>query len=105
MNDCTCLQALLPPGAHSPGCPLGELTEQDKATLDLESKRWKYAAQKDAAIRDLFDESPTAYYARLGRLLRKPAAGQFAPLTVHRLLRLEAARRQVRSSERLERGN
>lgn len=77
------------------------LNDRDKATLDLESKRWKYAAQKDAAIRELFDETPTAYYARLHQLLRKPEAGQFAPLTVHRLLRLETARRATRSNDRL----
>lgn len=77
------------------------LSERDKETLNLESGWWRYPAQKDAAIRERFDETPTAYYARLRELLRNPEAAQWAPLTVHRLLRLETARREQRSSSRL----
>lgn len=75
-----------------------QLSDVDKATLDLESRWWKYPAAKDTAIRELFDESPTRYYQRLHALLRNPAAAQYAPLTVHRLLRLETARRAQRAA-------
>lgn len=74
------------------------LSDVDKATLDLESSWWRYAAQKDAAIRERFDETPTRYYQRLHALLRNPEAVQYAPLTVHRLLRLETARRAQRAA-------
>lgn len=78
------------------------LSDQDKAILDLESSWWRYVAQKDAAIRERFDESPTRYYQRLGELLRNPEAVQYAPLTVSRLLRLEAARRAARTPRRVD---
>lgn len=77
------------------------LSEIDKATLDIEATRWKFAGAKDAAIRERFDESPTRYYQRLHELLKNPEALQFAPLTVNRLLRLEAERRRQRSADRM----
>ncbi|MBA3781078.1 MAG: DUF3263 domain-containing protein [Nocardioides sp.] len=38
-------------------------------------------------MRELFDESATRYYARLGRLLGRPKAIAYSPLTVKRLCR------------------
>lgn len=73
------------------------LSDRDKTILDIESRRYRFAGAKDAAIRDELDVTPTRYYQMLGVLLRDPAALQFAPLTVKRLLRLEAARREQRT--------
>ncbi len=74
------------------------LTVRDTMTLDLEAGWWKYAGAKEALIRELFDESATRYYARLGRLLERPEAVAYSPLVVKRLLRLREARRRVRTA-------
>ena len=50
------------------------LDETARRTLDLEASWWRYADTKEAAIRDRFDEDPSTYYRRLGRLLDDPSA-------------------------------
>ncbi len=77
------------------------LTVRDTMTLDLEANWWKHAGAKEAVIRDLFDESATRYYARLGRLLDRQESVAYSPLTVKRLRRLRDARAQQRSANRL----
>ncbi len=76
------------------------LTVRDTMTLDLEASWWKYPGAKEAVIRELFDESATRYYARLGRLLERPEAVAYSPMVVRRLLRLRAARARQRSGRR-----
>ncbi len=75
-----------------------ELTDDAKAMLDFAGMRFKYAGARDAAIRDLFDLSPTIFHQRLNALLSEPAALAYAPLTVKRLLRLRDRRRAVRTA-------
>ena len=72
------------------------LTVRDKMTLDLEARRFKYMAAKDAVVRDLFSETPTRYYQRLNTLLGRPEALAYAPTLVRRLQRLQATRQSVR---------
>lgn len=85
-----------------PGATLGGmLSDRDKLTLDFAERRWKYAGARETAIRDEFGETETRFFQRLHVLLRNPEAHQYAPVTVSRLLRLEAARRQQRSNDRL----
>lgn len=72
------------------------LTDTERAMLDLEGRRFKYAGAKDALVRERFGVSPTRYYARLTALIRKQEALAYAPSTVKRLLRLEERRRDAR---------
>jgi hypothetical protein len=77
------------------------LDETARRTLDLEASWWRYADTKEAAIRDRFDEDPSMYYRRLGRLLDDPAAMSYAPVRVRRLRRQRALRLGSRSGRRL----
>jgi hypothetical protein len=77
------------------------LDETARRTLDLEVSWWRYADTKEAAIRDRFDEDPSTYYRRLGRLLDDPAAMSYAPVRVRRLRRQRALRLGSRSGRRL----
>ena len=77
------------------------LDETARRTLDLEANWWRYADTKEAAIRDRFDEDPSTYYRRLGRLLDDPAAMSYAPVRVRRLRRQRALRLGSRSGRRL----
>lgn len=76
------------------------LSDDDKAMLDLAGARYKYAGARDAAIREQFDISPTAFHARVNALLDRPEALAYAPMTVKRLVRLRDARRVARSAAR-----
>ena len=77
------------------------LDETARRTLDLEASWWRYADTKEAAIRDRFDEDPSTYYRRLGRLLDDPAAMSYAPVRVRRLRRQRALSLGSRSGRRL----
>jgi len=77
------------------------LDETARRTLDLEASWWRYADTKEAAIRDRFDEDPSTYYRRLGRLLDDSAAMSYAPVRVRRLRRQRALRLGSRSGRRL----
>nr|WP_018177445.1 DUF3263 domain-containing protein [Jongsikchunia kroppenstedtii] len=41
------------------------LTKQQHATLEFEGKWWRFAGNKEAAIREQFGLSPTRYYCQL----------------------------------------
>jgi len=77
------------------------LDETGRRTLDLEASWWRYAGTKEAAIRDRFDEAPSTYYRRLGRILDDPTAMDHAPVLVRRLRRQRARRLDSRSDRRL----
>lgn len=77
-----------------------ELTDIERAMLDFEGERWKYAGAKEAAVRETFELSSTVYYQRLNALLSRPEALAYAPMTVKRLVRLRDARRANRSARR-----
>jgi hypothetical protein len=77
------------------------LDETARRTLDLEAGWWRYADTKEAAIRDQFDEDPSTYYRRLGRLLDDPEAMSYAPVRVRRLRRQRDLRLGSRSGRRL----
>lgn len=72
------------------------LSADDQAVLAMESRPWRYAGAKEAAIRAELGLSPTAYYQRLVRLLDDPAAVAHAPMLVGRLRRIRDARRRAR---------
>ncbi len=77
------------------------LGETDRRTLAVEASWWRYGATRDDAIRTVFDESPTDYHRRLGRLLDDPDAVTHAPVLVRRLRRQRARRLAGRSDRRL----
>jgi hypothetical protein len=85
----------------TPAEPTGGLTETERAVLDLEEGWWKYAGVKETTIREKFGWSATRYYQVLNRLLDRPEALAYAPLTVKRLRRIRDARQAQRSARRL----
>lgn len=78
---------------------MDELTDTERAVLDFEGGGWwRYAGAKDTAIRETFEWSPTRHYQVLNALLDRPAAVEYAPLLVRRLLRLRDARVLARAA-------
>lgn len=73
------------------------LSVKDTMTLDFERTWWKHPGAKDAAIREVFGESPTRYYQRLMVLLEDPEAVAYDAQVVRRLARLRDARARQRS--------
>lgn len=76
--------------------PHDGLTEIERATLQVEAQRWKYAGAKEQHIRAVFGESPTRYYQRLNVLMDTVAAEAAYPSLVRRLRRLRDQRRAAR---------
>lgn len=72
-----------------------------RRTLELEASWWRYGATREAAIREIFDETPAEYHRRLGTLLDDQEAASYAPVLVRRLRRLRARRLEGRSGRRL----
>ncbi len=69
----------------------------DRAVLEFERGRWKFAGAKNAEIFDRFALTPTRYYIRLNWVIDQPEALEYDATTVHRLRRLRDLRRQVRT--------
>lgn len=78
-----------------------DLTDLERAVLDFEQNRWKYAGAKETAIRETFGWSATRHYQLLNDLIDQSSAMAYDPMTVKRLQRIREARRQARSSRRL----
>lgn len=75
-----------------------ELTETDRAMLELERHWWKYPGAKDQTIRDTFPGlTVTRYYQQLNVLIDRTEAEAAYPMVVKRLRRIRA-RRLVRSA-------
>lgn len=64
------------------------MNDLQRAILEFEGKWWRLAGNKEAAIREQFDLSPTRYYQLLTRLLDDPAALAASPTVVNRLRRV-----------------
>ena len=77
------------------------LTRRDLDILQFERQWWVYAGNKEQAIREMFDLSPTRYYQVLNQVIDNPAALAAEPLLVRRLRRLRAARQKTRAARRL----
>lgn len=77
-----------------------DLTDLDRAILDFEAQRWRYAGAKEQAIRDQFDMTATRYYQVLARLLDDPAALAHNPQLVNRLRRVRDRRQRERTARR-----
>lgn len=77
------------------------LSRRDLDILQFERQWWLYAGNKEQAIRDMFDLSPTRYYQVLNQVIDNPQALAAEPLLVRRLRRLRATRQKTRAARRL----
>ncbi|MYV57167.1 DUF3263 domain-containing protein [Streptomyces sp. SID3212] len=82
--------------APPPAPPASDLSERDRAVLAMERRGWPGPGAKERAIRENLGLSPTRYYQVLGALLDDPRALAHDPVTVNRLRRVRAARRERR---------
>jgi hypothetical protein len=77
------------------------LSERDRAILDFEREWWRYAGEKEKAVRERFDVSPTRYYQLLNRIIDDEVAVAYDPMLVKRLRRLRAQRQRQRAARRV----
>lgn len=80
--------------------PRLELTDTQRALLDIEGKTWRYAGLKESAIRDATGLGQTAAMQVLNKLIDTEAALAYAPHTVKRLQRLRDQRQRSRPARR-----
>ncbi|TSB13096.1 DUF3263 domain-containing protein [Streptomyces benahoarensis] len=74
----------------------GVLSALDVAVLAVERRSWPSSGPKERHIREHLGLSPTRYYQLLNALLDDPRALRHDAVTVNRLLRRRAARRDRR---------
>ncbi|MEU0358519.1 DUF3263 domain-containing protein [Streptomyces cyaneofuscatus] len=72
------------------------LSDRDRALLALERRSWAGPGVKERAIREELGISPVRYYQLLNALIEDERALREDPVTVNRLRRLRAARRERR---------
>ncbi|MEU7044403.1 DUF3263 domain-containing protein [Streptomyces varsoviensis] len=82
------------PGERGPGRP--PLSDRDLAVLALERRSWPGPGAKEREIRERLGITPTRYYQLLNALLDDERALVQDPVTVNRLRRVRAARRERR---------
>ena len=63
------------------------MTDEEHAIMRFESRWWRLAGSKDAAIRDELDLSPTRYYQLLHQLVGRDDVHAAYPVLVNRLRR------------------
>ena len=76
-----------------------DLTDRDRAILDLERSWFRYAGAKETVVRERFDMSMARYLQVLHALIEAPEALEYDAQLVHRLQRRRAANRR-RSARR-----
>ena len=78
--------------------PAGQpLTAHERKVLDFAGLTWRHDGARDMAIRDEFATSAHLYFQELHRLLERPEALAYAPVTVNRLRRIRDEKRMARS--------
>jgi hypothetical protein len=80
------------------------ISERDAEILTFEREWWKHAGNKEEAIKEHFDLSPTRYYQLLNRVIDDEVALAHDPMLVKRLRRLRAQRQRQRAERRLGAG-
>ncbi|MFI7238712.1 DUF3263 domain-containing protein [Streptomyces cyaneofuscatus] len=83
------------PDADPAPSPRG-LSDRDRALLALERRSWAGPGAKERAIREELGISPVRYFQLLNALIEDERALREDPVTVNRLRRLRAARRERR---------
>ncbi|MFE3825794.1 DUF3263 domain-containing protein [Streptomyces sp. NPDC059092] len=84
------------PEAAPDAAPAPALSARDRAVLAMEGRGWPGPGAKEREIRERLGLSPTRYYQLLNALLDDPRAAEHDPVTVNRLRRVRAARRDLR---------
>ncbi|MFE2294171.1 DUF3263 domain-containing protein [Streptomyces sp. NPDC059452] len=79
-----------------PAPPPQGLSDRDRALLALERRSWAGPGAKERAIREELGISPVRYFQLLNALIEDERALREDPVTVNRLRRLRAARRERR---------
>lgn len=84
--------------------PERDLSDREKAILDLERSWWTLDANKDDLITERFSCTPEEYAAELEDLADRPEALAYDPLVVRRIIRMRDRRRRTRrqGAERTE---
>ncbi len=77
------------------------ISERDAEILTFEREWWKHAGNKEEAVRERFDLSPTRYYQLLNRIIDDEVALAHDPMLVKRLRRLRAQRQRQRAQRRV----
>ncbi len=77
------------------------LTRREHDILAFERQWWKYAGNKEEAIKELFSVSATRYYQMLNTLVERPEALAADPMLVKRLRRMRATRQKAKAARRL----
>ncbi|MFF6908323.1 DUF3263 domain-containing protein [Streptomyces sp. NPDC012389] len=72
------------------------LSDRDRALLALERRSWAGPGAKERAIREELGISPVRYFQLLNALIEDERALREDPVTVNRLRRLRAERRERR---------
>ncbi|MFI5806502.1 DUF3263 domain-containing protein [Streptomyces sp. NPDC051561] len=72
------------------------MSARELAVLAVERQGWAGPGAKERAIREQLGMSPTRYYQLLNALLDDVRAESADPVTVHRLRRVRASRRERR---------
>ncbi|MEU0000472.1 DUF3263 domain-containing protein [Streptomyces microflavus] len=85
-----------PSGPAGPAPVDRELSVRERAVLALERRSWAGPGAKERAIREELGISPVRYFQLLNALIEDERALREDPVTVNRLRRLRAARRERR---------
>ncbi|MFD3890247.1 DUF3263 domain-containing protein [Streptomyces microflavus] len=85
-----------PAGPAGPAPVDPELSVRERAVLALERRSWAGPGAKERAIREELGISPVRYFQLLNALIEDERALREDPVTVNRLRRLRAARRERR---------
>ncbi|QFQ98325.1 DUF3263 domain-containing protein [Streptomyces phaeolivaceus] len=75
---------------------MDELGHREQAILAVERQGWVGPGAKERAIRERLGIAPVRYYQLLNALLDDPRALAHDPVTVNRLRRVRASRRDER---------
>ena len=87
-----------------PATETAAISERDAEILTFEREWWKHAGNKEQAVRERFDLSPTRYYQLLNRIIDDEVALAHDPMLVKRLRRLRSQRQRQRAARRVGAG-
>lgn len=74
-----------------------ELTDAERAILDIERSWWTEPGLKETRIHERLEMSTTRYHELLNELIDRPEAEVHDPLVVRRLRRMRDRRRRSRA--------
>jgi hypothetical protein len=78
--------------------PTFQLATRDEALLAIHARTWQYPGALESAVFEATGLRATAAYQRLNQLIDTEAAEAYAPVAVHRLRRVRAARLRTRAA-------